>query len=106
MEIREVDDIGIDEAYFPDTRCREIHERGGAEPSSSDAEDRRVFESLLPFLSEFLKKGLAGIANLFFRRHRHGRSLCSGEVSVNRLACRELIEVVEIGRESCHRCTS
>jgi hypothetical protein len=32
--------------------------------------------------------------------------LRSGEVSVNRLACRELIEVVEIGRESCHRCTS
>ena len=59
LQVRVVDDVGIDDAERADTRRREIERRGRAEASGADQEDARVEQLLLSDLADLRNQDVA-----------------------------------------------
>ena len=60
LEVRVVDDVGVDDPERPDARRGEIERRGRAEAAGADQEDARVEQALLALLADLGDQQVAG----------------------------------------------
>ena len=70
LEVRVVDDVGIDDAERPDTGGREVERRRRAEPAGADQEDARVEQLLLALLADLGDEEVPRVALSLRRRER------------------------------------
>ena len=73
LEVRVVDDVGIDDAERADARRREVERRGRAEPAGADQEHARVEQLLLPLLADLGDQDVARVAGALLRAQRARR---------------------------------
>ena len=62
LEIRVVDDVGVDDAERADAGRREVERRRRAEPAGTDQEHPRVEQLLLPLLADLGDEDVARVA--------------------------------------------
>ena len=62
LEIRVVDDVGVDDAERADAGGGEVERRRRAEPAGTDQEHARVEQLLLPLLADLGNQDVAGVA--------------------------------------------
>src|SRR5215472_16478603 len=71
LEIREVDDVEIDQAEFADTCRGKIKAQRRAQPASANEKNFGVFQLELPVHADFRHDEMAAVAqNLFLRKTR------------------------------------
>ncbi len=70
LEVRVVDDVGVDDPERPDARRCEVERRGRAEAAGADEEDARLEQPLLAFLADLGDQQVARVARPLRRRER------------------------------------
>ena len=68
LQVRVVDDVGVDDAERADTGRREIERRRGAEPAGADQEHARVEQLLLALLADLGNQDVARVAGALLGR--------------------------------------
>ena len=71
LEVRVVDDVGVDDPERPDAGGGEVERRGRAEPAGADQQDARVEQFLLPLLADLGDQEVPRVALALRRRERH-----------------------------------
>ena len=77
LQVRLVDDVGVDDAERADAGGCEVERRGRAEPAGADEQDARVEQALLPFLADLGDEQVAAVARALLRRERRAGSVTS-----------------------------
>ena len=72
LEVRLVDDVGVDDAERADAGGREVERRRRAEPARADEQDARVEQALLPVLADLGDEEVAAVARALLGRE-HAR---------------------------------
>ena len=70
LEVRVVDDVGVDDPERPDARGGEVERGRRAEPARADQQDARVEQLLLPLLADLGDQQVARVALALRRRER------------------------------------
>ena len=68
LEVRLVDDVGVDDPERADARGGEVERRGRAEPAGADEEDARVEDALLAVLADLGDQQVTAVARALLRR--------------------------------------
>jgi hypothetical protein len=87
LQVRLVDDVVVDDAERPDTRGRQVEQRGAAEASGADDQDLGVLETLLAGHADVRDDQVTAVSTDlvdrelvggFDKRGDHGNSLMDG----------------------------
>src|SRR5436305_1110419 len=70
LQVRLVDDVGVDDPERSDPGGGEIERRRGAETARPDQEDARVEQLQLALLADLRNQEMAGVARALLRRER------------------------------------
>ena len=73
MQVRQLDDIRVDDSDRPDPGRGEVEQRGRAEATGTDDEDLGGGESLLPLAAHARDEDVPGVAGDLFPRQRSTR---------------------------------
>jgi hypothetical protein len=66
LEIREIDDVAIDQSDCPDTGGSQVERGRRAKTAGADEQDLRLCNLLLPFSTDFGQKNVTAIAGYLF----------------------------------------
>jgi len=72
LQVRQRNNIVVDDAERANARGRQIHQRRRTEPARTDHEDRCLFEGRLPGTADVPQHDMSGVAFKFARAQHDG----------------------------------
>jgi hypothetical protein len=73
LEVRLVDDVGVNDPEASDSGCREVERSGGAQAAGADQQDPRVEQPQLALLADLGDQEVPAVARLSCRAERPGQ---------------------------------
>jgi hypothetical protein len=74
LEVRPIDDVGVDDPEVADARGREVHRDRRAEPAGADDQHARLLESALTICADAGKDEVAAVPSQLFGAEWRGVS--------------------------------